>query len=74
MQMQRVVQLADGELPINNTTIAFDERKENGRCYELHCYGGSFHRVPKDWQIPRCNTMSLWRQWWIGDNILQIPM
>jgi hypothetical protein len=30
------------------------------------------HRVPCDWTWPGCNTLSLWRQWWIGDDVQQI--
>jgi hypothetical protein len=53
-------------------TIA--ERIEKpGTRYELHVYGGSLHRLPADWRIPRCGVHGLWRQWWIGDDVRQIP-
>jgi hypothetical protein len=38
-----------------------------------HYYDGKFHRVPKEWDFPRCGVRDLWRQWWIGDGIRQIP-
>jgi hypothetical protein len=43
------------------------ERIETNSGYELHFYKGCFHRVPKDWHIPRCGVHDLWRMWWIGD-------
>ena len=49
------------------------ERIETGRGYKLHTYGGRMHRVPRDWRTPRCNVFLLWRQWWIGDNLRNIP-
>ena len=49
------------------------ERVETGKGYTPHVYGGSMHRVPIDWRFPRCGVQDLWRQWWIGDNIRQIP-
>lgn len=49
------------------------EREETGRGYMLHLYGGKLHRVPADWRIPRCGCFTLWRQWWIGDSVRQIP-
>ncbi|KAG7343378.1 hypothetical protein IV203_016157 [Nitzschia inconspicua] len=36
-------------------------------------YGGGFHRVPADWRFPRCGVQDLWRQWWIGDTVRQVP-
>lgn len=48
------------------------ERKETGRGYLLHVYGGKLHRVPIDWRLPRCGCFSLWRQWWIGDSVRNI--
>jgi hypothetical protein len=38
----------------------------------LHMYGGCFHRVP-DWKLPRCGVHNLWRHWWLGDTVRQIP-
>jgi hypothetical protein len=43
------------------------ERVETNSGYELHFYKGCFHRVPRDWHIPRCGVHDLWRMWWIGD-------
>lgn len=48
-------------------------RTENGRTYQPHSYGGSFKRVPEDWRFPRCGIADLWRHWWIGDNVRNIP-
>jgi hypothetical protein len=33
----------------------------------------TWHRVPEDWDFPRCGIRDLWRQWWIGDTRRQIP-
>jgi hypothetical protein len=58
------------------TAIASDPvttRVEAGRTYESHCYMGSFKRVPIDWRFPRCGTSDLWRQWWIGDSVRNVP-
>ena len=41
--------------------------------YQPHYYGGSWKRVPKDWRWPKCGVFDLWRQWWIGDNVRDIP-
>jgi hypothetical protein len=46
---------------------------ENGRTYYLHYYGGFYKRVPADWRFPRCGVQDLWRHWWIGDSVRQIP-
>jgi hypothetical protein len=48
-------------------------RKESERTYVLHYYGGSYHRVPEDWRFPRCGVADLWRHWWIGDSVRNIP-
>jgi hypothetical protein len=56
-----------------NNRNSLNNRLENGNTYKFHMYDGKLHRVPKDWRIPRCNTMSLWRQWLIGDDEKQIP-
>lgn len=41
--------------------------------FKVHVYEGHFHRVPQDWRIPRCGVRDLWRQWWIGDTVKQVP-
>jgi hypothetical protein len=46
---------------------------EAGRTYTTHVYNGRFNRVPKDWRPPKCGVFDLWRQWWIGDSVRQIP-
>jgi hypothetical protein len=53
--------------------VAEEERRETGRGYTIHTYGGSFRRVPQDWRFPRVGVHSVWRQWWIGDTIRNIP-
>ncbi|KAG7361501.1 hypothetical protein IV203_036602 [Nitzschia inconspicua] len=52
---------------------AVPERVETGAGCTLHMYGGGFHRVPADWRFPRCGVQDLWRQWWIGDTVRQVP-
>jgi hypothetical protein len=49
------------------------ERVEDCSGYELHMYGGTFHRVPKSWRFPKCGIHDLWRQRWVGDKERQIP-
>jgi hypothetical protein len=41
--------------------------------YFRHLYLGTMHRVPQEWEFPRCGVRDLWRQWWIGDGRRQIP-
>lgn len=62
-------------IPIGGTPLACDPASvsEMGKSYLLHFYDGTFKRVPKDWRFPRCGVSDLWRQWWIGDDIRNIP-
>jgi hypothetical protein len=48
-------------------------RIETGRVYMSHFYDGTFKRVPKDYRFPRCGVADLWRQWYIGDGVRNIP-
>ena len=41
--------------------------------YDLHFFRGRFHRVPEDWRFPRIGVNDVWRQWWIGDTVRNIP-
>jgi len=41
--------------------------------YRVHLYAGKMSRVPADWCFPRCGVFDLWRQWWIGDLVRQVP-
>ena len=50
-----------------------NNRIETGGGYRLHYYDGIYHRVPVDWRFPRCGVYDLWRQWYIGDTVRQIP-
>jgi hypothetical protein len=38
-----------------------------------HYYEHTYHRVPVDWDFPRCGVRDLWRQWWVGDSRRQVP-
>lgn len=38
-----------------------------------HYYGGGIHRVPVAYRLPHCGTRDFWRQWWIGDDDIQVP-
>jgi hypothetical protein len=58
-----------GRQPDVNATRAI----KNGRAYEPHYYAGSYKRVPFDWRFPRCGVSDLWRMWWIGDGVRNIP-
>jgi hypothetical protein len=50
-----------------------NERVEDYSGYQLNMYGGKFHRVPSTWKFPKCGVHDVWRQWWIGDTVLQVP-
>lgn len=50
-----------------------NERREDGRVYNLFMHHGLFRRVPATWRFPRCNTMLLWRKWWIGEDERRVP-
>jgi hypothetical protein len=39
----------------------------------LHYYRGQYHRVPKLWRFPNCEVFNVWRQWLVGDRVLNIP-
>jgi len=39
----------------------------------VHFYGGMMKRVPEDWHFLRCGVFDLWWQWWIGDQVRQVP-
>jgi hypothetical protein len=41
--------------------------------FEPHYYGNKYHRVPVEWRFPRCGVQDLWRQWWVGDTVRQVP-
>jgi hypothetical protein len=68
IQVQRVIRIGDGEV-----ARPLVERVERDRTYRLHYYAGAWHRVPIDWRFPRCNTINMWRQWWMGDDDRQVP-
>jgi hypothetical protein len=55
-----------------NAPAAID-RVEDGTVYTLHFYSGSYKRVPIDWRFPRCSVFEMWRQWWIGDTVRNVP-
>jgi hypothetical protein len=55
------------------TITAEVQRVENGRVYELHQYDGMYKRLPADWRWPRCGVADLWKMWWIGDSVRNIP-
>ena len=74
MQVQRVIRVAEGgAVNQQNAELILNERREAGKTYRMHQYGGKFHRVPIDWRFPRCNTVTMWRNWWMGDDDRQIP-
>jgi hypothetical protein len=56
-----------GDEPVNNTD------KEKRPKFRAHFYGGGIHRVPVGYRLPRCSTRDLWRQWWLGDDEIQVP-
>jgi hypothetical protein len=48
-------------------------RMEDGTVYTLHYYLGSYKRVPQNWRFPRVGVFQMWRQWWIGDTVNNVP-
>jgi hypothetical protein len=48
-------------------------RSTRVEAFRPHYYGNKYHRVPVDWRFPRCGVQDLWRQWWIGDTVRQVP-
>jgi hypothetical protein len=74
LQVRHVIQVAEGGgNGRQNPELLPGERSETGRAYRMHQFGGFFHRVPIDWRFPRCNTLGLWRHWWMGDDDRQVP-
>ena len=66
-QLQNIDHHLDtGELD-NNASININTK------YQLHFFKGKWHRVPIDWRFPRCGLLDLWRQWWIGDTVKNVP-
>ena len=53
--------------------MAREERVQKADGFQIHCYGNRIHRLPKEWRFPRCGVRDLWRQWWIGDTVRNIP-
>jgi hypothetical protein len=53
--------------------VPIEHRSQDVTGYMLHYYGNRFHRVPKEWRFPRCGVHDLWRQWWVGDSVRNIP-
>jgi len=49
------------------------DQVEIGTGYILHFYSGMMKRIPEDWWFPRCGVFDLWWQWWIGDQVCQVP-
>jgi len=50
-----------------------DPEEDEPLTFRVHVYAGKMSRVPADWCFPRCGVFDLWRQWWIGDLVRQIP-
>jgi hypothetical protein len=68
----------DGDMQMIQNDIQHDnedfmQRPETRNTYPPHCFGGSLHRVPKTWRWPRCGCLHLWRQWWLGDDVQNVP-
>jgi hypothetical protein len=72
VQVQRLADRVGIEDQNNLAGTVLQERVENNMSYELHFYEGKYSRVPPDWRFPRCNTLSLWTQWWIGNDVRRI--
>mgnify|MGYP000128780937 FL=1 len=52
---------------------AGENQRRNARTFELHFYGGQYHRVPESWRFPNSGVFNVWRQWLVGDYSLNIP-
>jgi len=49
------------------------ERVKTGQNYQIHTHSGQLSWVPVDWRFLRCSVFDLWWQWWIGDQVRQVP-
>jgi len=55
------------------SAVVQPECVETGENYKIHTHSGQLSRVPVDWHFPCCGVFDLWRQWWIGDQVRQVP-
>jgi hypothetical protein len=47
------------------------EKKTSGP--QLYVYGGRFHKVPPDFDLPECSVLGMWLLWSCGDTVKNIP-
>lgn len=72
-RFDRIMQLVPNQEHEQAMGPAAIDRVEDGTVYTLHFYLGSYKRVPCDWRFPRCSVSVVWRQWWIGDTVRNVP-
>ena len=65
--------LPQNQRQIGDTLVPEVNREENGTIYLLHFYLGSYKRVPREWRFPRLSVSNMWRQWWIGNTVTNVP-
>jgi hypothetical protein len=53
-------------------TTGINLRRNENR-FELHYHHGQYHRVPESWRFPNSGVFNVWRQWLVGDHVLNIP-
>lgn len=40
---------------------------------QLYLYGGRFHKLPADFDLPECSVLGMWLLWSCGDTVKNIP-
>ena len=75
LQVEQVsVQLQNGiNAPLHLEAAEGGNLVADRNVFTLHMYDGTFKRIPLDWRFPRCNICELWRHWWIGNTVRNIP-
>jgi hypothetical protein len=71
MERQHCVQ--NDNAILENSKEMVTEQVEVQRNYNVHPFHGAIRRVPLTWRFPKCGLFHLWRQWWLGNDIENIP-
>ena len=70
MEMRRTNLSTTNGINNNNLVRTSDQRRTT---YTLHFHHNTFSRLPKTWRFPRVGIRDLWRLWWIGDSVKNVP-
>ena len=55
----------------NNDNISWWQNNFNNK-YKTWEWNNKVHPVPQSFEFPKCNTLTIWTLWWIGDEQRQI--